>query len=449
MSSSQHYVPPKDQRFAPVSGARDLIWGILFYIHLLAVLALCGYGSVYTSNNSGQSGGIIDSNFAGKLYMIMAATAGVAILLAVVWIFLLRRMAHIVVWFTLLFTVAMCFAAAILGFVFFGSDGGLYFAIVFGILGLFNLLLIYLWRKRIPFASALLTVVAEVTNIYPATVLVSFISLFVQTGWIIIWVFTFVGAQLVFGDGGTSNLMIFILLVSFYWTSQVIGNTVHVTCAGTFATWYFLGGTAAMQDNPTMKSFKRATTTSFGSICLGSLLIAIIQALRNMAKNSRNSRNFVGLMLVCLLSCLEHLIQLFNKYAFTQVAIYGKTFCQAAKDTFNLMKERGVDAIVNDILTGKVMGIMCFISGVICGMFGGIWGFLDDKEGFLWILTGILGFLIGIVLVSQILFVIESGIATIFVCFAEDPQALNATKPSLYQLFRETHEERAPLVFQA
>lgn len=29
-------------------------------------------------------------------------------------------------------------------------------------------------------------------------------------------------------------------------------------------------------------------------------------------------------------------------YAFTQVAIYGKTYCQAAKDTWQLVKSHGV-----------------------------------------------------------------------------------------------------------
>jgi len=443
------YTPPKDQRFSPISGPRDLIWAILFVAHLIAVLGLCIYGVVYTSNNTTQTGGLIDARYINKVYLITAGCAGFAILLAVLWIFLLRRVAHYVVWFTLLFSVVMLFVAGILGFVYLKSA---YFLIVFGLVGLINLLFIYLWRKRIPFATALLTVVSEVTNIYPATIIISFISLLVQALWIIIWVLTFVGAQQLFASNGNmGNVLIFILLVSFYWTAQVIGNTVHVTCAGTFATWYFLGGTSSMQENPTLKSFKRATTTSFGSVCLGSLLIAIIQALRNMVRNSRNSRSFMAIILACLLACIENLIHFFNKYAFTQVAIYGKTFCQAAKDTFNLLKERGVDAIVNNVLTGKVMGMMIFISAIICGLCGGIWGYYDNdlKDTYLFILTGIFGFLIGMVLVGQVLFVIDSGITTIFVCFAEEPQALNSTKPALYQLFRETYEEGSPLLFQA
>jgi hypothetical protein len=44
------------------------------------------------------------------------------------------------------------------------------------------------------------------------------------------------------------------LILSYYWTSQVIQNLVHVTSAGTFATWYFLGESVS---NPTLHSFKR------------------------------------------------------------------------------------------------------------------------------------------------------------------------------------------------
>lgn len=38
-------------------------------------------------------------------------------------------------------------------------------------------------------------------------------------------------------------------------------------------------------------------------------------------------------------------------YAFTQVAIYGKTYCQAAKDTWTLVKSRGVGTLFNHFNT--------------------------------------------------------------------------------------------------
>jgi hypothetical protein len=47
-------------------------------------------------------------------------------------------------------------------------------------------------------------------------------------------------------------------------TAQVIQNVVHVTTSGVVATWYFRAN--AMPTSPSLQSFKRATSTSFGSI---------------------------------------------------------------------------------------------------------------------------------------------------------------------------------------
>jgi hypothetical protein len=49
-------------------------------------------------------------------------------------------------------------------------------------------------------------------------------------------------------------------------------------------------------------------------------------------------------------SVIESYIEFLNEYAFAQVAIYGKDYCQAAHDTWELIKARGVDLIINDDL---------------------------------------------------------------------------------------------------
>jgi len=67
----------------------------------------------------------------------------------------------------------------------------------------------------------------------------------------------------------------------------VVSNVVHVTSAGTLSTWYFLFPNS-MPENPTMKAAKRAATTSFGSICLGSLIIAIIKAIRALVSSAHS-----------------------------------------------------------------------------------------------------------------------------------------------------------------
>jgi len=430
----------KEQRFVYLNGARDLFWAVLFITHLLAVLVICVYGYIQYKDNINIESGPLDEK-AAKISLILLGCGVFALVLAIIWKFLLRVFTKYVVWGTLIFSVLMLLAIGVALFIF----SNVIWFIFFGVVpALIYILLFFLWRKRIPFATVMLTTVTDVTKRYPATTLISFVSVLVQAIWISIWVSTVVFIILwLLPNGSTISFIQFFLLVSLYWTSQVIGNIVHATCAGTFATWYFLGGTNAMQDNPTLKSFKRATTTSFGSICLGSLIIAIIQALRS-SNSSRNRNGYAG----CCLGCLENLIKYFTRYAFVQVAVYGKTFCQAAKDTWHLMTQRGIDAIVNDSIINKVLGTITLISAVLCGVLGGVAGFLDaDLNNPMYIaILAFSGFLIGIILVNQAFFVIDSGVATIFVCFCEDPQSLNNTKPDLYQILKENFALRENLL---
>ncbi len=92
----------------------------------------------------------------------------------------------------------------------------------------------------------------------------------------------------------------------------VIKNVVHVTASGLYATWYFMSG-LGMPSNPTQKAFKRAVTTSFGSICLGSLLVAILKTLRQIVDSARrNNNNILFCLLSCILSCLDSLLRYFS-----------------------------------------------------------------------------------------------------------------------------------------
>jgi len=63
---------------------------------------------------------------------------------------------------------------------------------------------------------------------------------------------------------------------SFYWTSQFIVNWSLVTIAGIFGSFYY----DPSSKNVAWGSFKRASTTSMGSIAFGSLIIAILDLIR-------------------------------------------------------------------------------------------------------------------------------------------------------------------------
>ena len=81
------------------------------------------------------------------------------------------------------------------------------------------------------------------------------------------------------------GLGFFGLLLSLFWTSQVIKNVSHTTTAGVVAAWWF----QTDRKHATKRAFVRAITTSFGSICLGSLIVAFLQAVRAVCRMARES----------------------------------------------------------------------------------------------------------------------------------------------------------------
>merc|ERR1712154_98251 len=113
----------------------------------------------------------------------------------------------------------------------------------------------------------------------------------------------------------------------------------------------------------------------------GSLIVAILQAIRAMLRNAKQRANLLTLIALCLLGCVERLIRYFNKYAYAQCAIYGTSFVTSAKATWNLFMTRGLLAIINDDLTGMAIGCGALIGGVVSAAtgFGIGWFFYSDS----------------------------------------------------------------------
>jgi hypothetical protein len=236
----------------------------------------------------------------------------------------------------------------------------------------------------------------------------------------------------------TNYVVWFLLLVSFYWTGQVLKNVAHVTIAGSVATWWLL----PTQSSPTCGAFKRATTTSFGSICFGSLIVAVLEATRAVVRQAREqarrSNNGGAACALCCLECildsLDRLVQYFNLYAYTHVAIYGKDFIGAAKDTWRLFCDRGFEVLINDDLTGLVLGMGMMIGGVVSSAVGAAVSvvMIDNPTTEVWGSIAAISFLIGLVMTSLMMAVVQSAVATTYVVWAEMPNEISQGRPQHY-----------------
>lgn len=155
--------------------------------------------------------------------------------------------------------------------------------------------------------------VTSITRKYWSTLVTGLISLVVQTIFSVWFMITCVGVyQTYYSDTSSSklNAALVFLVFSFYWTTQVISYVTHVTLSGVFATVYFLNNQVS---HPIWGSAKRAMTTSFGSICFGGLLVALLSTVRFIIDVGRSSSDdgllsFVLCILDCIVGCIQGML---------------------------------------------------------------------------------------------------------------------------------------------
>lgn len=300
--------------------------------------------------------------------------------------------------------------------------------IAFFFAGISQALYGFIVRGRIPFAGEMLKKAISVCNAYPSTYAVSFGVLLLSLVWTALWIFGLSGS----GIRPLHALIMAGFIASQIWTMQVLRNIVRVTVAGTVSYFYFQEKN--MPSGTTAVALLRACTTSLGSICFGSLFVPLIEApyhaLRRI-NSQAGASEFLFSCVLCFLACYEHLIRYFNKMGYIQVAIYGKPFLRASKDTFDMLRAQEVDLLVHDDLTSTIIFMACGIGGSLSALVGGIYTFVAHKS--LTIIITIISYVIGALLTYITMAVLESGVATYYVCFAEDPDSLQRYDGPFYE----------------
>ncbi|KAI2497370.1 choline transporter-like protein [Fragilaria crotonensis] len=369
-------------------------------------------------------------------------------------------------------------------------------ATVYGVLALVSsIVTICCWafyKKHIAFAAANLQSALTALKFNSATYGLAFLFSIMSFVAMIVWVIAIAGVQsksdlegqvscavlhkdddsVVYQPGQMCDThppnpaLMIALLLGFYWTQQVIKNVVHVTTAGVVGSWWFapMGDLSSScccctssHPNVIASSLSRAMTYSFGSICLGSLLVSIMEVLKSFARSSnRNGRDIsiVGCILECVLYCIRDLLEYFNSWAFVYVGLYGYPYIEAGKNVMNLFRQRGWTTLIADRLVFRVL-LFCNLGvAAICGLFAilcdmAVGGFFVTSSSDLSTSHGIafvFAFLVGLFISNVALFVVESAVRTVIVCFAESPAEFEEHHPELYEVMKAGWAEAYPTV---
>lgn len=436
----------------------------------IAVLTLRAWAQTYGFQGHGIYHGSNKYSFDTNGAILFCFVTIVAFVLAVVLLALIRAFTKFFIYLVFIVSIAVGLGTSIFYLVMGYYSGG----IVLLICSVLQLLFFISARSRIPFATLVFRTVVDVTRQFPSVFGMSLAGTIVSTAFTMFFSMVLVATYMKYdpnpdnqgckvSGGSCSNgklvgVLVFVSFAGFYIT-EVIKNVTHTTVCGIYGTWYYCSKSdQGVPRHPALSSLRRVMTYSFGSVSFGSLMVAIVNLIRYLLDIARQAANqdignpiarIVATCILCFAQCImgfvEWLVSYFNHYAYTFVALYGKAYLPAAKDTWNVVKARGIDALINDCLIDHLLTFVQMMLGYTCAMLGYCylkWTRPDyNSTGGFYAIVTFYSMFIGIQVGATVMMGLRAGTATLFVALAKDPDVFRLSYPEIYNEMLETYPQ--------
>lgn len=286
---------------------------------------------------------------------------------------------------------------------------------------------IALLRSHITFMSTtFITCVSCILSQYPSLIIFSIILL------ILLLAFVAAFCSFFLFQFYSHDLYLFWFLVPcFVWTYETCKYFLHTVVSSVFVSHFFVKKTDNNQ-SVTWNSFKRTILYSLGSIYIGSTLMTIFsifgQIRRLFCKHESNdSKNRFG-----------NLFKYFHSSILTEIAIYGKSYSNAFRDTNGLIfsDKNGISyerLLSTNMTLDHVFIVLDMFSGALFILFSYLLLSISNYKTteLDHIVSMFSGFWIGWISISTVIEVCRAGIFAIITCHAEDPKAVQDVFPEL------------------
>lgn len=363
------------------------------------------------------------------------------------------------------------------------------------ILGFTSLLLtlgysMFHWQ-RVPFAATNLNTALNALRCTADVACLGFGGLVVAFAWSMTWTVAFIGIVNALNASEHDEYKVgqptmtlkhipvyMILFVSYHWTNTVVKNVLRVTISTLIGTWWFYPRDIGYCCSAAVaKPLLRSLTLSFGSICLGSLVVQPAQLITIMSNyiyckiwKARTSVSVVASQvnseskkepylsaneededdenidechrLACAPSRCVATLASFNRWSYTYIGMYGYGFAEAGALALQLFETREWLDVVKD---GLIQNVLLMASVVIGGTTGTLAVVIDESNSYEFsyfqkpvVCAFVCGSLLGYVLSNILLLgVIGSAANTVLVCFAAGPFEFDKNHPKLSREMRE------------
>ncbi|RIB08825.1 plasma-membrane choline transporter-domain-containing protein [Gigaspora rosea] len=437
---------------------RDPAFAVLFIIGL-TTMSLIGLFLLFTTSSSPDyTRGTV---FAAIYYSAWQFFFSIlfSICVGAIWIFLLRSFAQPLIW-GILVSVPFIFAIMFIWIVVAALTGPrqesgkrdpqdillliLSFMPLFISLG--SVIGLYTRRKDVEKTINIIELACEIFNANHRILGVSLILLGSYVLFTIIWLIFFSRAFLIGLTVQISTdvfntkkyLLILFFIFMHMWTFAVLKNIQRVTLAGVVSDWYFYRREQSRdtsKDTPTL-AFHKATTSSLGSICLGSLIMFTVQCLQFTSEFvKKNSKlNTVFYHAATCMSYIDGLIDVLNNYTLIYVGISGESFCSSAMFTTKLFRRNLIFGLVNDTVTKGILLISSITISLFCGFATFIYAThsLQSPYGYI---AGILAFIIPYYVSQFFVCIMKDTIDATFLCYTIDLDTNKTHCPKAHDAF--------------
>ena len=341
------------------------------------------------------------------------------------------------------------------------ADGMLYMAYALGALCALWLALLCCIRKRIMLAIGIVKEAARSIAAMPIIVVfpivqITALVIFVLP-WFIYCLYLASAGKMKVRDGGAAGdyrefvytdnqyyagwYMVFI----YYWTSEFIVAIGQLVVAMAVSTWYFTRDKSSIGNTTVVSSMRRSFRYHAGTAAFGSLIIAIIKTIRAIvayiqkkAKKTKTCKVLVQVVLCviqCCLWCVEKCMKFINKNAYIQTAIFGHSFCKAARCAFFLILRNIVRIAALGLVSGFVLllGKVIITTGatILCYLALDASGFADDELNYLWlplVFTAFIAFYVA----QMFNEVWGMAMSTILQCFVADEEIYKKDSDAMF-----------------
>lgn len=322
-------------------------------------------------------------------------------------------------------------------------------AVGFCLAGICSLCYAFIASRFVDFSSQVLRAVAEVTSRHPGMILVALSGSVLSIAWILLCMSSWAAILVAHQEKVEKNLagsvhwMIFLFALTLYWGCMVMSNVPCVANAGVFGRWYF--GQDREGANIVAASLRDATTTSFGSICFGSLIVAVLRAIEKVAdyaqREAAEERNVVFCIIACCLHCVIRcvgdIIVYLNAWAYVQCAVRNASFTDAARITFSLCTCASIPLLTSELLVswcanfGTILAILtglCTGALVVLAMGGTVYSAAA---------AAVLSCLAAVCIGSIISDIMDTGCKAVLVLWAENDGPLKQSHRELTKAFED------------